>query len=116
VALLVPASELARLGASGVQRLLQARLREARGLRVRVLAPEGARVDLAGAETRASGAIEGALPLLVADGAEALVVFPGAGAGSSVTGVEEYAVWVTLAPTVASFARSFEERWAEAAR
>ncbi|MFA5861503.1 MAG: helix-turn-helix domain-containing protein [Candidatus Thermoplasmatota archaeon] len=114
VALVLPGVEAARLKASGIQRVLVARLAEGT-LRVRILAQRGSKVSIQGADVREAD-LENVLPMVVSDHAEGLLVFPGAGqVGESVTGVEEYGVWVTLAPTVESLAQGFEERWNDAA-
>ncbi|HEX2021341.1 MAG TPA: helix-turn-helix domain-containing protein, partial [Candidatus Thermoplasmatota archaeon] len=52
ISALLTGAEVRRLGASGVGRALASRIRE--GVRVRLLVPEGAKVDLAGAEVRAT--------------------------------------------------------------
>jgi sugar-specific transcriptional regulator TrmB len=116
IALQLPAAEAARLQASGVQRVLQARLAEG-GVRVRLLVDKGVKVALKGADVREAD-LANSLPLLVADRAEAMLAFPGGAASESgsVTGVDEYGVWVTLAPTVESLALGFEERWYAAGR
>lgn len=108
VALVLPPDEAARLQASGVQRVLQSRLRD--GVRVRVLVSPGTGVEVKGAEAR-EVPVEADLPRVFVDRAEALVVLPGEGEKEGVTGVEEHAVWVTLRPSVESLYAAFERRW-----
>lgn len=118
IALQLPPTEVARLQASGVLRVLQSRLDDG-AVRVRLLVHKGTKVALKGdrAEVREID-LENELPLLVADRAEALLVFPGgvASEAGALTGVEECGVWVTLAPTVESLALGFETRWLLAGR
>jgi sugar-specific transcriptional regulator TrmB len=112
IALILPKEEAGRLGASGVQRVLAARIAE--GLQVRVLVPPGTLLQLPGAQVR-QGDMGKVLPRVVADRAEALLVLPGRGSSEKgVTGTEECAVWITLAPSVESLSDGFERRWAAA--
>ena len=94
---------------SGVQRVLEARLRD--GAKARVLVPRGTTLRVKGADVRETD-LTRALPMALADQAEVLLTFPGAGGSEHVTGVEEYGVWVTVAPSVQSLWASFEELWA----
>lgn len=111
IALNLSRDEVARLGVSGIQRVLEARLRD--GVKVRMLVPEGAKVSVVGAAVRHAKSSPG-LPSVLVDKAEVLLVLPGAGAAEkSVTGVEEFGVWVTLAPSVATLYESFERAWAD---
>lgn len=113
VAMVLSAGEAARLGPSGVGRILQSRLRE--GVRVRILAPEGAEVDVPGAQVRAS-AFQDALPMVLVDGAEALLVLPGKGTTEDVTAPAEYGVWASLLPTVERLGARFEKEWESGTR
>lgn len=116
ISLILPEGEASRLQASGIQRVLAARLVEGTPLRVRILAQRGSKVSVKGAEVREAD-LKHVLPSVVSDRAEGLMVLPGAGqVGESVTSVEEYAVWVTLAPTVESLSAVFDARWDEAGR
>ena len=108
VALLLPPDEVARFHASGVQRVLQSRIRE--GVRVRVLVAPGTPFDVKGVEVREAD-VAGDLPRVFVDRAEALVVLPGEGEKAGVTAVDEHAVWVTLGPSVESLFAAFERRW-----
>lgn len=105
------APEAARLATSGLLRALASRLRE--GVRVRLLVPEGARVDLPGAQVRAGEPPWGA-PAVLVDRAEALFVFSGRGASEEAAALSEYGVWVSLAPSVEAVWASFERAWREA--
>lgn len=111
VVLLLGATEAARLAASGVARALASRLRD--GVKVRILVPPGTLVELKGAEVR-QGPTEDAIPRVLVDGAEGLLVFRGKGASEDVTAVSEYGVWLSLGPTVESLWAGFETRWREA--
>lgn len=111
ITLLVGADEARRLASSGIARALAARLRD--GVKVRILAPTGAGVDVKGAEVRESD-VSDVLPRLMVDGAEALIVFSGKGASDDVSALAEHGVWVSLAPTVEQLGRGFEQRWAAA--
>lgn len=111
VAAVLPAAEIGRLGASGIQRALASRIRE--GVRVRLLVPAGTKLEFNGAEVRtADGATD--LPLILVDRAEALQVFAGKAATEEVAAVGEYGVWVSLVPSVDALWRSFERTWANA--
>lgn len=112
IALILPRDEVARLAASGIQRVLESRLRE--GVKVRLLVPEGTSLEIAGAAVRHSDSL--GLPSVFVDRAEVLLVLPGAGSREkSVTGVEESGVWVTLAPSVESLFEAYERAWADSA-
>lgn len=109
IALILPPDEVARLPASGILRVLNSRIRD--GVRVRVLVAPGSKLDAKGVDAR-EAAVGNDLPRVFVDRAEALIVLPGEGQKEGVTGVEEHAVWVTLAPSVASLLEAFERRWA----
>ena len=111
VGLVLSAGEAARLGASGIGRILQSRIRE--GVRVRVVVPAGVQVALPGAEVRASPDRD-ALPQVLVDRAEVLLVFQGKTAAEDVTALSEYGVWVSLLPTVERLWGRFEKEWEDA--
>lgn len=111
VALILSAGEAARLGPSGVARILASRLRE--GVRVRILAPHDAKVDVPGADVRPSG-MPDALPTILVDHAEVLLVLPGKGATEDVTALAEHGLWASLLPTVQRTWASFEKEWEDA--
>lgn len=108
IALVLPGAEAGRLATSGIQRVLDARLRD--GVKVRILVPRGTKLAVKGADVRETD-LGRELPMALADQAEVLLTFPGAGATEHVTGVEEYAVWVTVAPSVESLSANFEALW-----
>lgn len=112
VAAILRAGEVERLKASGVARALASRIRE--GVRVRLLVPQGVEVDLPGAEVRTADVVQ-ALPRILVDRAEALLVLEGKGGDEKVTALTEYGLWMSLAPSVESLWSGFEERWEEAA-
>jgi len=111
VAAVLTPEEATRLGASGIGRALASRIRD--GVRVRLLVPPGQKVDVPGAQVRAGEAAAG-VPTILADRAEALLVFTGKGATDEVTALGEYGVWISLVPSVASLWASFEKSWESA--
>lgn len=110
-ALMLPADEAARLASSGVLRVLRARIKD--GLRVRLLAARGAKLEVEGAEVRWMEP-HADLPRVFVDKVEALIVLPGE-EGHGVAGLDEHAVWVTLAQSVRALEAAFERRWDDAA-
>jgi len=108
IALVLSPSEVARLPTSGVARALASRIRD--GVRVRILAPVGSKVDLPGAEVRAGEGASG-VPMVLVDRAETLFVFTGKGTSEEATALGEYGVWVSLAPSVEGVWRGFEKSW-----
>ncbi|HET6405943.1 MAG TPA: helix-turn-helix domain-containing protein [Candidatus Thermoplasmatota archaeon] len=113
VAAVLTGPEVARLGASGIARALASRIRD--GVRVRLLVPEGQKVEVAGAEVRA-GDVGASVPTILVDKAEALLVFTGKGATEEVAALGEYGVWVSLAPSVEALGATFERAWERAER
>lgn len=110
LAALLSAGEAARLASSGIARALASRIRD--GVRVRLVVPTGARVDVPGAQVRAAD-VPG-VPMLLADRAESLFVFAGKGATEDITQLAEYGVWVSLVPSVEALWRQFEKAWDDA--
>lgn len=113
IALALSAGEAQRLAASGIGRVLASRIRD--GVRVRILAPPGAEARVAGAEVRRSELAFG-VPVVLVDRAESLMVFAGKSSTEAITALDEYGVWVSLAPSVEGLWAGFERRWADAAR
>lgn len=113
IALALSAGEAQRLAASGIGRVLASRIRD--GVRVRLLAPPGAEARVAGAEVRRSELAFG-VPVVLVDRAESLMVFAGKSSTEEITALDEYGVWVSLAPSVEGLWAGFERRWADAAR
>lgn len=111
VSMLVHPEEARRLASSGLGRALAARQRD--GVVVRILAPPGASVDAKGAEVRRDD-VGDALPTLLVDRAEALVVLAGRGASEQALALAEHGVWISLAPSVALLSDAFEKRWVRA--
>lgn len=111
ILLALGSGEAARLGSSGIGRVLASRIRD--GVRVRILAPTASEVQVAGADVRRSDLSLG-VPIVLVDRAESLMVFSGKGAGDEVAALDEYGVWVSLAPSVDGLWTGFERRWAEA--
>jgi sugar-specific transcriptional regulator TrmB len=109
IALALSKGDAARLTASGIARALTSRIRE--GVRVRLLVPPGVSVSVPGAQVRTG---EVALPMVLVDRAEALLVFTGKGATEELATPAEYGVWSSLVPSVAGVWRGFEKSWESA--
>lgn len=110
--LYVSAEEAERLEKSGLRRALEARAK--RDVKVRVLSAPGTQVKAAkGVDTRESADAQ-ALPMLVVDGQEALLVLADESTSEGVTALGEYGVWVTLPGPVDALRASFEDAWTRA--
>lgn len=106
IALVLSAGEVARLEKSGIGRALASRIRD--GVRVRLLVPAGAKLEVAGAQVRVGDV---SLPMVLVDQAETLLVFTGKGATEELTTPAEYGVWSSLVPSVEGVWRGFEKSW-----
>lgn len=104
--------EVARLASSGIGRALANRIRD--GVRVRLLVPEGAKVELQGAQVRVGQAPLG-VPMVLVDRVESLLVFTGKGSTEEAAALNEYGVWVSLVPSVERAWSAFEAAWESAA-
>lgn len=111
--LYVTVAEAARLEKSGLRRALEARAKK--GVDVRVLVAPGASAPKAGAGVTVREAAEKrALPVLVVDSQEALLVLGEDKGAEGVTALGEYGVWLTLPGPVGALRASFEAAWARA--